>query len=51
MMSLLIWSFSGRPDTSRCPLDGCLKAVRIHQEALQDPAVGHFGADLLVRQG
>jgi hypothetical protein len=39
---------SGRPDTSRCPLDGYLKAVRVHQEALQDHAVGHFAADLLV---
>jgi hypothetical protein len=33
------------------PLDGCLKAVRVHQEALQDPAVGHFAADLLLWQG
>lgn len=48
MISLLTWSFSGRPDTSRCPLDGYLKAVRVHQEALQDHAVGHFAADLLV---
>jgi len=29
-------------------LDGYLKAVRVHQEALQDHAVGHFAADLLV---
>jgi hypothetical protein len=32
-------------------LDGYLKAVRVHQEALQDHAVGHFAADLLVWRG
>jgi hypothetical protein len=32
-------------------LDGYLKAVRVHQEALQAHAVGHFAADLLVWRG